>query len=383
MPAKTTDHILLIDPDILDRENTAAFLEDSGYKITALSDGLEAMNWLKNEIPDLIVTEMNLEHYNGLEIIEKATKQENPIPVIVATSAYEQELVVQAMRLGITDYLVKPIPDLKLLQAVIKQALDRQRLINENKKFQQILMEDQEAGSLVQSKSLAKSPHQKNDYMLEFLVQPMLYLSGDVIDYIEVDDNYLIFYCADVSGHGSAAAFVTILIKMFIRDAVQKYRIDADRKALTPHLLVADLAHEVYTAKLDKYCTILYFVYDKQLEELHYTIGGQYPNPIVYQDGKARYLEGKGFPVGIASSLKYETKIIEIQAPFELYLFSDGIFELMTGDFDNKDAHLLAVIEQGNRSVAALSQFFKVQTTKDPLDDTSILVFKKGVPVDA
>lgn len=379
MPVTTLGHILLIDPDLLDRENTAAYLEDARYQITTLSNGLEAMNWLKDQQPDLIVTEMALEHYNGLEIIQKAVSFENPIPVVIATTAYEQDLVVQAMRLGVTDYLVKPIPDFALLQAVIKQSLDRQRLINENKRFQHTLMEDQEAGSLVQAKSLEKSPYKTKNYELEFLVQPMLYLSGDVVDYVEVDDDYLVFYLSDVSGHGSAAAFVTILIKMFIRDAIQKYRSDGDKKALTPHLLVAALATEVYAAKLDKYCTILYFVYDKKQNELQYTVGGHYPNPIIYQDGKAQYLEGKGFPVGIAPSLKYETQTIKIADGVELFLLSDGIFELMTGEFSDKDAYLLGAINDGKRDVQQISEHFKVCTAKDPLDDTSILVFKKGV----
>lgn len=378
MPKKSLAHILLVDPDIIERESIVAFLEDTGYEVTTLSDGLEAIEWLGNNSTDIIVTEMSLDHYNGLDILKKVQESEERTPLIVITSAYEQDLVVEAMRLGVADYLVKPLPDFALIGAVIKQALDHQKLINENERFQQTLLEDQEAGSLVQAKSLAKRPHKNNDYEIDFLVQPMLYLSGDVVDYIEVDEQFLIFYLSDVSGHGSAAAFVTILIKMFIRDAVQKYRMDGDRKALNPDQMVKALAEEVYTARLDKYCTILYFVYDKQLEELRYTIAGNYPSPIVYQNGKARYLEGKGFPVGIAQSLKYETKIVELTPPYEIFLFSDGIFELMTGEFDDKDQRLLDAIEGGSRTIQTLNKTFKVTTAKEPLDDTAIMIFKKG-----
>lgn len=374
------NHLLIIDPDVIERENINAFLEDSGYKVTLLTTGLEAIDWLKDHQPDLIITEMELEHYNGLEILKKAQESDYPPPVIIMTTSYDQSLVVEAMRLGVADYLVKPIPDVSLLERVVKQSLEHQRLRNENKRFQQILMEDQEAGSLVQAKSLAKHPYKTDNYEIDFLVQPMLYLSGDVVDYIEVDEQFLIFYLSDVSGHGSAAAFVTILIKMFIRDAVQKYRVDGDRRVLNPDQLVSALADEIYTAKLEKYCTILYFVYDKQLEELRYTIAGNYPSPVVCEKGQARYLEGKGFPVGISSSLTYTTNIIELSPPYELYLFSDGIFELMSGQFEDKDQHLLDVISQGARTVIEIDKAFHITTATDPQDDTAVFIFKRGVP---
>ena len=205
----------------------------------------------------------------------------------------------------------------------------------------------------------------------------MLYLSGDFVDYIQITDNYFVFYIADVSGHGAAAAFVTVLIKMYIREQAAKYRSDNDKHVLTPHLLLKELSKVIYSAKLGKYCTMLYFVYDRGLEEIHYAVAGHYPNPILVQQGKAAFLPGRGFPVGISQSMSYKTEILELQPPYSIILFSDGIFEIMKGNFENKEENLLKMIEDTDLTLKQVDDVLKISTSSDRLDDVSVIIFNK------
>jgi serine phosphatase RsbU (regulator of sigma subunit) len=165
---------------------------------------------------------------------------------------------------------------------------------------------------------------------------------------------------------------------MFIRELITKYRTENDQRIIVPHLLVRSLASEIYAEKLGKYCTMLYFVYYKKLQELHYCVAGHYPNPVIYQNGVAKFLEGRGFPVGISAAMSYKTQVMELQPPYKIILYSDGIFEIMTGDFNDKDQRLLNLTMKTDGSFFQINDIFKITTTPDRLDDISVLIFSQG-----
>lgn len=369
--------VLIVDNEFMIRESIAAYLEDGGYQVTSVADGKEAIDIFHENRPDIIITDMDLPSMSGLDIIRHVRDVNKEIPIIIVSGLVSNKDVIEALRLGIWDYHVKPINHLVEIYDSVHRALDHRRLKEENEKIRETLLEDQDAGRSVQEKILPPTPYEKGNIMVEHKVLPMLYLSGDFVDYVVVNDNYFVFYLADVSGHGAAAAFVTVLIKMFVRELAAKYRSENDKHILTPHLLLKELAHEIYSAKLGKYCTMLYFVYDKSMEEIHYSVGGHYPNPIIVQKGKARYLSGRGFPVGISNSMSYKTELLELEPPYSIVLFSDGIFEIMPGDFENKEQRALELLESTDLSLKQINEVFKISSTPDRLDDVSVLVFTR------
>ncbi|MBM4222687.1 MAG: response regulator [Gammaproteobacteria bacterium] len=370
--------ILLADHELMLRESVAAYLEDSGYIVHCVDDGEAALEFYTNTPPDIIITELDLPKLSGLELMKKVRLVDQDMPLIVCTAVSNEHDIIHALRLGIYEYIIKPINDLSLIDQALQKALEKKRLKIENEKIRQTLLEDQEAGKSVQEKILPDSLYQKGDIKIEHHVEPMIYLSGDFIDYFELDDDRFVFYLADVSGHGAAAAFVTVLIKMFIRELAAKYRSDGDERIIVPHLMVRSLAQEIYSEKLGKYCTMLYFVYNKRLGELHYCVAGHYPNPILIQNNQPKVLPGRGFPVGISASMSYKTEIIEPQSPFRVVLFSDGIFEILTGDFENKDHRLLELLGQSDYSFESINKVFKITTTPNRLDDIATLIFSQG-----
>jgi serine phosphatase RsbU (regulator of sigma subunit) len=165
---------------------------------------------------------------------------------------------------------------------------------------------------------------------------------------------------------------------MYIRELITKYNSEGDQRIIVPHLLVRSLAQELHSEKLGKYCTMLYFVYYKKLQEIHYCIAGHYPSPILVKNGKATILEGGGFPVGIAPSMTYKTQIMELEPPYSILLFSDGIFEILSGDMNEKDKKLIDLILQTDCSLEQINQIFKITTTPDRDDDISVLIFTQG-----
>jgi two-component system chemotaxis response regulator CheY len=80
----------------------------------------------KNAIPDIILTDYNMPDMNGLEFLEKVRSHETTknVPVIFITAEGEKNLLIEALTLGVTDFVVKPFSD-DVLTEKIKAAIGR------------------------------------------------------------------------------------------------------------------------------------------------------------------------------------------------------------------------------------------------------------------
>ena len=92
----------------------------------------------------------------------------------------------------------------------------------------QMLKQDQLAGLEVQKSLMPESPLIFADYEISHSVTPSLYLSGDFVGYEFVLSRYLVFYFADVSGHGASSAFVTVLLRFMIGRVIRRHVAEND-----------------------------------------------------------------------------------------------------------------------------------------------------------
>ncbi len=106
-------------------------LTAEGYEVLWAQDGREALQRLREQKIDLVVTDLKLPYKGGLDILQTAKDQNSLLPVIVMTAHGTIETAVKAVKDGAYDFLTKPFdPDHLLL--VIHRALEKQRLITEN-----------------------------------------------------------------------------------------------------------------------------------------------------------------------------------------------------------------------------------------------------------
>lgn len=84
-------------------------LRKEGFEVIAVSDGKEAMDALKAELPDLILTDIMMPFFSGLEIINyvRNTLHSN-VPIIILSSAGYENTVVEAFKMGADDFITKP-----------------------------------------------------------------------------------------------------------------------------------------------------------------------------------------------------------------------------------------------------------------------------------
>jgi len=97
--------ILIVDDNIATRSDLAKLLGDAGFEALTASTVPEAMRVLATAQPNLLITEIRLDTYNGLHLIAVAPK---PIPAIVITGYADRAVEADARRLG-AEYLSKPV----------------------------------------------------------------------------------------------------------------------------------------------------------------------------------------------------------------------------------------------------------------------------------
>ncbi len=351
-------------------------------------NGQQGLEVFRIQKPDLVVSDLQMPVLGGLEVQRTLVREFPQTPILVISEQGGFEEMIQALRVGAWDYLTKPIHQLSLLEHALCRALERARLIEDNRVYRQqleianqalkknlaTLEQDQEAGRSVQMRLLPKQDMIFGAYHFSHHVEPSLYLSGDFVDYFSVNDDQLAFYIADVSGHGASSAFVTVLLRSLVLQMLGRYQSQNDPMVLKPAQVLSRLAKEIYYAKLGKYLTMIYGVIDRRIGQLTYSIAGHYPNPILLEGLQARFLEGKGFPAGIMEDTPYESYEHFLKPDTHLVLCSDGISEIMQGsDLAQKEAALLSMVGQTDANLHALVDGLDLKHRSNLPDDITLL----------
>ena len=116
--------------DIISRK-----LNDEGHKCTVACDGNSASKKLDARHFDLVLLDIRLPGESGLDILRQIQVNYPDTAVIVMTAIADVETAVKSMKMGAYDYIVKPV-DLNMLTISIDRALDKRRLMLENRNYQ-------------------------------------------------------------------------------------------------------------------------------------------------------------------------------------------------------------------------------------------------------
>ncbi len=110
------------------------FLRHQGYHVLEAYDGQTGLSIAMTQNPDLIMLDMHLPQLDGLGVLEALAQAQRNIPVIFMTVSGSETLAINAFRLGVKDYLVKPFSLQEACQAIDK-ALQAQRLLREKEEL--------------------------------------------------------------------------------------------------------------------------------------------------------------------------------------------------------------------------------------------------------
>lgn len=384
--------ILTIEDEQPVRSGIVAYLQDSGFSVLEANDGATGIATFRREHPDVVLCDLRLPGMNGLEVLSTISSESPDTPVIVVSGVSLIAYAVQALKCGAWDYITKPIHDMAVLESAIHRVLDHARLIHENREYQKSLeklnreleqtlgrlQEDEETGRRIQHQLLPQDDKTLGAYHFQRRLYPSMYLSGDFVDYFAIDAAHTGFYMADVSGHGAASAFVTIMIKTLMDQYCDAFWQEGDDSILHPAQTLLRLNCDLCRQQLDKYLTMFYGVLDGPENTLLCSSGGQFPYPVLNDGYVARSLSYRGRPVGLFEDANYTDHLIRLPEAFVLVLLSDGILELLPkGSARERSSVLLARISGSELTMDQLTTGLGIEQKTGLPDDIAILIISR------
>ena len=266
-------------------------------------------------------------HIVGMKC-HKAIRKDSPCSFCITDRSINTGEIVQKEEQILGRYFsVKSSPvsnsDGKVFAAVeVFRDVTRERrleleLIERNKKMSKDLV----FAKRIQEKILP-SKGALDNLSIDYIYRPSEMLSGDIFDFFHLDDDNIGIYIADVSGHGVAAAIMT----MFVRQTMRSIK---DSK-LSPGNALTELHHrfESLGLEVDKYITIFCGLFNKSTYEFIYSNAGHHCLPIKYNDDGIEMLEAKGYPIfSLFNKIEYNESIIKLKKEDKILLYTDGIIE--------------------------------------------------------
>lgn len=134
--------ILVVDDEEALRIGVTSFLEDRGYIVFEADNGKSGLEVFTKENPNVILVDLRMPEKSGLEMLKVITDKSPDTPIIVISGAGLVSDALEALHLGAWDYLMKPIPDMMVLDHAIRNSIDRSNLILENRKYREKLEEE-------------------------------------------------------------------------------------------------------------------------------------------------------------------------------------------------------------------------------------------------
>ncbi|TDG14146.1 response regulator [Seongchinamella unica] len=386
---------LVADDDPERLEELAALVTELGFTALKYTDANAAREFLHTR-PDLdaILCKMDMEGLSWSSAERTLREMDVQIPVILFSDEAEASRMMRALRVGASDFFVRPVEDVEALRRslnrCVRQRQVRRELEESRRSLQaanteltgtiEMLEQDQQAGRQVQLRMLPVSPLVLGDYVFSHTVIPSLYLSGDFTDYFTVGDHFVTFFMADVSGHGSSSAFATVLLKNLFARKRSDFLRRNDDTILSPVALLKRANKEIMDLEVGKFATMVVGVLDMACNSLRYSVAGHLPQPVLVSGDGARYLRGEGSAVGIIDNASYEEHMIDLPDSFMLALFSDGILEILPPkNLIEKEKYFLNVFEQtANSPEEMVTRLGLDQVDTAPDDIAALFISKRG-----
>ena len=216
--------ILIVDDDALSRKILAQVLTAAGYKCEVCENGAEALEIIHTKPPSLLLLDFDMPGANGAEVLRRLRSDEQhtiaQVPTIMLTAHGSEQSEVSCLQAGADDFVTKPV-NTAVLRARIETQLRlrsmRRQLEKQNdelEKWRRDLERDLAAARLTQQSLIPQKPLLLPGWEVAACYRPVIQVGGDIYGWLRMKDGRILFWIADGSGHGAAAALLTTLAKL-------------------------------------------------------------------------------------------------------------------------------------------------------------------------
>jgi phosphoserine phosphatase RsbU/P len=330
--------ILVIDDDPTNQMFLQSTLQTITHDVVLATTSEAGIRLAKQLQPALIICAGHVSGIEGIEIchIVKADPRLRSTFFILLTDRNTVEDRIIGLDAGADDCLSQPIARNEL-QARVRAGF---RLYRSAHSLHQLAQELQAKTDLLEGqlfeaadyvRSLLPKPSQ-GKVAIDSRFLPSRELGGDCFDYYWLDPDYLMIYLLDVSGHGLGSALPSVFVQNLLRTqslpGTNFYQPSSVLRALNEAFQMSE--------QNEQYFTIWYGIYNHQKRQLFYASAGHPAAVLLTQSAgqapQVQRLKTRGSPIGMFPNAKYVTARCNVGADSTLYIFSDGIYEIIQND---------------------------------------------------
>jgi len=228
--------VLYVEDDPVGSVIVKKMLEPLFDRVYAARDGAEGLRQFHLQQPDIIVSDLMMPTMDGIGMLREIRKSNQKTPVLLMTASLEHVHLVEAINLGVSKFLAKPLRADALQRALLgvtreiylekvaeqahKHEVELLRYRNRYHSQQVELAQAKEqhiAGNLLENRYMQAD--EAGGWLVDLLQQPRDIMSGDSYSVIPTADNRLLLFLADAMGHGLSASVTSMLTTAFFNHA--------------------------------------------------------------------------------------------------------------------------------------------------------------------
>ncbi len=370
--------ILLIEDSEADAGLMAARLQQvhAAYSLDWVTTLFAGQHRLKTARYDVVLLDLNLLDSTGLATFERLHETNRQVPVIVLTGLDDQELAVEAVRLGAEDFVPKAKADGETLDRAIRYAKERARRRRAERELQHFT-EEIVAARKIQHFLNPRSLPDLLGWDIAGECRPADAVGGDFFDIFSIDEGQLGLVVADVSGHGFGPALIMAETRCLVRALGRAHADPTEVLTFVNRALYEDTPD-------DTFVTLFMAILDTRTHSLAYCSAGHEAYLLRSAGNVTALSSTTGFPLGICEDAEFtRMKLGKLQPGDVLVLLTDG-FQEAFGENDELFGieRALAVVQQVCHQSARqildvlLDTVFAYCRPNIPRDDLTALIVK-------
>ena len=359
--------ILVADDDAMSRRVLAQLLGSAGYNCRVSNDGSQALETIHARPPSLLLLDFDMPGLNGAEVLRRLRSDENPtvaqIPAIMLTAHGSEQSEVSCLQAGADDFVTKPV-NASVLRARIETQLRlrsmRRQLERQNdelEKWRRDLERDLAAARLTQQSLIPQKPLLLPGWQIATCYHPVIQVGGDIYGWLRMKDGRVLFWIADGTGHGAAAALLTTLAKLLFHHGT----LDHDSPASLMEAVDDDF-RSTFGAR--SFMTAMCVALDFATGQAQVVGAGHPPLLIIRHGGTIESIGSVAPPLGMIKRTAFTETAIALEPGDAFLLYTDGLFR-WTKDERHRMTPEQLVLDHSAPSAEALLKRIVAQTVPE------------------
>jgi len=321
--------ILVVDDDAMSRRVLGQLLSAAGYSCRVCKDGAEALDTIHKKPPSVLLLDFDMPGPNGAEVLRRLRSDQDPavaqIPAIMLTAHGSEQSEVSCLQAGADDFVTKPVNSSVLRARIetqlrlrsMRRQLERQN--DELEKWRRDLERDLAAARLTQQSLIPQKPLLLQGWQIATCYRPVIQVGGDIYGWLRMRDRRVLFWIADGTGHGAAAALLTTLAKLLFHYG----SMDHDSPASLMEGVDNDF-RSIFGAR--SFMTAMCVALDPATGQAQVVGAGHPPLLVVRRDGTTESIPSVAPPLGLIKRAAFNETPVGLEPGDAFLLYTDGLF---------------------------------------------------------